>query len=74
MICGRCQAKIKDDESESLISFTNFLRKGTKSANLCEKCSAGFIEWFASGNYIQKKINQEERQDVRILPKQETAV
>ena len=63
MICGRCQKKIKDSESESLVSFTNLIRAGTKTAILCERCSMGFIEWFSKGNYIQKQINAEEAKE-----------
>lgn len=61
MKCGRCGFEIKVSESESLITFTNLLRMNTKTAKLCEKCSMGFVEWFAAGNYVQKRINQEER-------------
>lgn len=60
MKCGRCGFEIKDDESESLITFTNLIRMNTRTAKLCERCSMGFVEWFAMGNYIQKKINKEE--------------
>lgn len=63
MKCGRCQREIKDNESDSLISFTNLIRAGTKTARLCERCSIGFIEWFSKGNYIQKQINAEEAKE-----------
>lgn len=63
MKCGRCQREIKDNESDSLISFTNLIRVCTKTARLCERCSMGFIEWFSSGNYIQKQINAEEAKE-----------
>lgn len=36
----------------------------TKTAHLCERCSLGFIEWFAKGNYIQKQIAKEENENV----------
>lgn len=60
MKCGRCGFEIKVSESESLISFTNLARATTRTATLCEKCSLAFVGWFANGNPIQKKINQEE--------------
>lgn len=63
MICGWCQRKIKDGEIESLVSFTNLIRAGTKIARLCERCSLGLIEWFSKGNYIQKQINAEEAKE-----------
>ena len=63
MKCGRCQREIKDNESDSLISFTNLIRAGTKKQRLCERCSMGFIEWFSNGNYIQKQINAEEAKE-----------
>lgn len=60
MKCRRCGSEIKVSESESLISFTNIDRANTRTATVCEKCSLAFVEWFANGNPIQKKINQEE--------------
>lgn len=63
MKCGRCGFEIKESESESLISFTNIIRANTRTAPLCEKCSLAFLEWFANGNPIQRKINQEEALD-----------
>lgn len=66
MKCGRCQREIKEDESDSLLSFTNLIRlQGTKTARLCERCSLGFIEWFSKGNYIQKQINAEEAKEIK---------
>lgn len=63
MKCRRCQREIKDNESDSLISFTNLIRAGTKTATLCERCSLEFIEWFSRENYIQKQINAEEAKE-----------
>jgi len=54
MKCGRCQREIKKDESDSILTFTNFLSRKTTTTDLCERCSMGFIEWFSNGNYIQK--------------------
>ncbi len=58
--CGRCERKIDKDESESLLTFTNMIKRDTRTTQLCERCSASFIEWFASGNFVQKQINKEE--------------
>ena len=63
--CGRCQRKIKKDESESLLTFTNLIKRDTRTTQLCERCSMGFIEWFSSGNYIQKQINAEEAKETK---------
>ena len=64
MKCGRCQRVIKKDESDSILTFTNFLSRKTTTTDLCERCSMGFIEWFSSGNYIQKQINAEEAKEI----------
>lgn len=61
MICARCKKVIKKDESDSILTFTNFASRRTDSIDLCERCGLSFLEWFASGNYVQKKINNEER-------------
>ena len=61
--CGRCERKIDKDESESLLTFTNMIKRDTRTTQLCERCSMGFIEWFSSGNYIQKQINAEEAKE-----------
>ena len=63
--CGRCQRKIEKDESESLLTFTNLIKRDTRTTQLCERCSMGFIEWFSSGNYIQKQINAEEAKETK---------
>jgi hypothetical protein len=63
MICGRCKREIKVTESDSLLTFTNLVRMSTETVHLCERCSMGFIEWFSSGNYIQKQINAEEAKE-----------
>ena len=63
--CGRCQRKIEKDESESLLTFTNLIKRDTRTTQLCERCSMGFIEWFSSGNYIQKQINAEEAKNAK---------
>ena len=64
MICGRCQRQIQVSESDSLLTFTNLVRMNPKTDHLCERCSLGFIEWFAKGNYIQKQIAKEENENV----------
>ena len=62
MKCGRCGADIKD------YKYTG-MELTPKSNNdiveyrwmlLCEKCSAGLVQWLASGDPIQARINQEE--------------
>lgn len=63
MICGRCQRVIKKDESDSILTFTNFFLRKTTTTELCERCSLLFIEWFSKGNYIQKQINAEEAKE-----------
>lgn len=60
MKCSRCESEIKVSESDSLLTFTNLIKSNTKTARLCERCSLNFLQWFASGNYIQKQINAEE--------------
>lgn len=65
MKCGRCQRKIEEDESDSILTFTNFLSRKTTTTDLCERCSMGFIEWFSNGNYIQKQINAEEAKETK---------
>lgn len=58
MKCWRCLAPIKN--FRTTITYTVTAMGFSYVSELCEKCTAGFLEWYASGNYIQKKINEEE--------------
>ena len=67
MKCGRCQATIEGNKCSAMSLKSQHPRSPwfDRWMLLCEKCSAGLVEWLAHGNYIQKKIDEEERKEIK---------
>lgn len=62
MKCGRCGAEIVGNKCSAMTLKAQHPRSVwvDRWMLLCEKCSAGLVQWLASGDPIQAKINQEE--------------
>lgn len=62
MKCGRCQATIVCNKCAvmNMKPQNDMDPWANQFYILCEKCSAGLLEWLAKGNYIQRIINEEE--------------
>ena len=60
--CDRCGSNIKDNKySEMELTPKSHPRIGEyRWMLLCEKCSAWLVQWLASGDPIQARINKEE--------------
>ena len=64
MKCGRCGDEINGNKCSAMTlkpQYTNNVL-AHRWMLLCEKCSAGLVQWLASGDPIQARINQEEAQ------------
>lgn len=64
MKCGRCGAEINGNKCSEMELTPKPHHDIVKYrwTLLCEKCSAGLVQWLASGDPIQARINQEEAQ------------
>ena len=64
MKCGRCGAEINGNKCSAMSLTPQYPRSvwAHRLMLLCEKCSAGLVQWLASGDPIQARINQEEAQ------------
>lgn len=62
MKCGRCGAEIKGNKCSTMTLTPQHPRSKWEDRRvlLCEKCSAGLVQWLSSGDPIQARINQEE--------------
>lgn len=58
MKCERCGDNC--DKWNGTSELVPYWKNRKQKFILCQKCYYGLIEWIASGNYIQKKINAEE--------------
>jgi len=65
MICGRCRAEIKGNKCSAMALKPQHPHSVWEDRwmLLCEKCSAGLVQWLASGDPIQARINQEEAKE-----------
>ena len=64
MKCGRCRSEIVGNHCSAMTLKPQNGRDVCTDRRmlLCEKCSAGLVQWLASGDPIQARINQEEAQ------------
>lgn len=60
--CDRCGSNIKDNKYSEmeLTPKAHHGIGGYRWMLLCEKCSAGLVQWLSSGDPVQARINQEE--------------